>query len=46
MEDGKGKIDTFFDSNNIKRRKYQGQERLDGNLCANFVKKDKELGVF
>ena len=32
----------FLDSNNIKCRKYQGQERLDGNLWANFVKKHKE----
>ena len=46
MEDGKTKMDTFLDSNNIKRIKYIGQERLEGNHCANFVRKDKELGVF
>ena len=46
MEDGKGKMDTLLDSNNIKCRQYQVQERLDGNLRANFVEKDKELGVF
>lgn len=46
MEDGIAKMDTFLDSNNIKRIKYQGQERLDGNQCAEFVRKDKELGEF